>query len=90
MDSKSPFVKLDEQVSLASSTPRVIRTSEAGRVIGFGCSSAEESAFKSLESFIRDARNNPPADFEAQLHQHVQKFQQAVVSDHKQNQSQNK
>ena len=81
--SKSPFVKLDEQVTLASSTPRVILTGEAGRVIGFGCSSAEEASFKSLESFIRDSRKNPPENFESELQSRIQKFQQEVVNEHK-------
>lgn len=31
------FVKLDEQVSLASAYKRVIKTSVAGRELGFGC-----------------------------------------------------
>ena len=85
MDSKSPFVKLDEQVSLASSTPRVIRTSEAGRVIGFGCSGAEEASFKSLESYIRDSRNNPPDNFENELNQKIEAFKQEVLNEHKNN-----
>lgn len=31
------FVKLDEQVSLASSFKRVVKTASAGRELGFGC-----------------------------------------------------
>lgn len=34
---KKGFVKLNEQVSLASSYKRVVKTATAGRELGFGC-----------------------------------------------------
>lgn len=34
---KKGFVKLDQQVSLASAYRRVIKTTVAGRELGFGC-----------------------------------------------------
>ena len=34
---KKGFVKLDQQVSLASSYKRVVKTATVGRTLGFGC-----------------------------------------------------
>ena len=34
---KKSFVKLDQQVNLASSYKRVVKTATAGRELGFGC-----------------------------------------------------
>ncbi|AMO54880.1 hypothetical protein [Endozoicomonas montiporae] len=34
---RKAFVKLDEQVSLASSYKRVVKTAVQGRELGFGC-----------------------------------------------------
>lgn len=45
-DKKTSFVELDEPVTLASSTAAMIKTKEAGRVLGFGC---DETAPKSAE-----------------------------------------
>lgn len=83
MDPRSPFVPLEEPVSFASSTPRVLQTSQAGRVIGFGCSSAEQEAFESLKSYIQQAREQPASaqNFESELRSKVDAFHQQVVAD---------
>lgn len=82
----NPFVKLESPVTLASSHERVVRTSQAGRVIGFGCSSEEEQAHEALVSFAKQARENPDTasdpNFRQQLHDHIQKLEDSIVSSH--------
>ena len=89
----SPFVKLDEPVSFASSSKRVIQTNQAGRVIGFGCSGAEEEALENLEGFLRQARAQPDSisqeDFEREVHERVQALEQEVLRSHIERSQQN-
>jgi hypothetical protein len=83
----SPFVKLDEQVSLASSSARVVKTAQVGRVIGFGCHGAEQEALESLKTFAKNAREKGGAaaeNFEQKLHEHVQKLEGEIAKSHKQ------
>ena len=83
---RSPFVKLDEQVSLASSSERVVKTTQVGRVIGFGCNQDEQDALEALKNFSKQARENPQTasdpTFRQKLHEHVQKLEEAIASSH--------
>ena len=82
MARNNPLVELDETVSFASTTPRVIRTKQAGRLIGFGCSGAEESAHQSLENFLMEHRENPgdPGEFESKLREHLSDLETQILS----------
>lgn len=85
--SKSPFVKLEEQVTLASSSERVVKTAQVGRVIGFGCHSSEQEAHEALTKFAKQARKNPASagpGFAKKIHGHVAKLEKAILSQHKQ------
>jgi hypothetical protein len=79
------LVDLDEPVSFASTTPRVIRTAQVGKVIGFGCSTAEEEAFQSMEGFLKDSRENPSdqEEFESKLHEHISALETQIAADQK-------
>lgn len=83
---RTPFVKLDEQVSLASSSERVVKTTQVGRVIGFGCNQSEQDALEALKNFAKEARENPQSasdpNFKQRLHEHVQKLEDAIASSH--------
>jgi hypothetical protein len=84
--SKSPFVKLEEQVTLASSSERVVKTAQVGRVIGFGCHSSEQEAHEALTKFAKQARKNPSSagpDFEKKVRGHVAKLEKAILSQQK-------
>lgn len=79
----SPFVKLDDQVSLASASERVVKTQQEGRVLGFGCNGREQEALESLKNFAKQARENPSlagADFEQKLRAQVQQLEQAIAT----------
>lgn len=82
----NPFVKLDEQVTLASSSERVVRTAQTGRVVGFGCSLEEEQASEALANFAKQARENPGAasdpDFRQKLHEHVERLEKSIAAAH--------
>jgi hypothetical protein len=80
---KTPFVTLDEPVSFASSSARVVRTNQVGRVLGFGCSGEEQQSFDALESFAKEAREHPertPSNFEQELHNRVAALERSVVT----------
>lgn len=84
--SKTPFVKLDEQVTLASSSARVVKTAQVGRVLGFGCHQEEQEALESLKSFAKQARDNPASagpDFEKKIRERVDKLEKVIVKHHK-------
>ena len=80
----NPFVKLDEQVTLASSSPRAVRTDQAGRVIGFGCSSNEQQALETLKGFVKESKSKKAdADFEKNLHKHIQELEKQILASKK-------
>jgi hypothetical protein len=83
MAARKHLLDLDEPVSFASTTPRVIRTTQVGKVIGFGCSTAEEEAFQSMEGFLKESRDNPgdQAEFESKLHDHVTELETQIAAD---------
>jgi len=82
--SKTPFVKLDDQVTLASTSARVVKTAQIGRVLGFGCHQHEQEALESLKSYAKQVRENPAnaGDIEAGVHQRIQKLEQAILKSH--------
>ncbi|HEX8744441.1 MAG TPA: hypothetical protein VF712_15030 [Thermoleophilaceae bacterium] len=87
MPGENPLVDLDEKVSFASTTPRVVRTQEAGRLIGFGCSGEEEAAHQQLEGFLQQARENPGMDqgeFEGQVRSMLGQLEQSILSSQQQ------